>query len=138
MIEASLEEYHRHLEAYPAHIYTYLSHMDYQQMAAAMMRADRTYLLAMLASGAQRPSLLKQARDQYTEALQWNQVIMLKYYVPSEALAEALPKGSTRADLEATSERPVPKDRSARYGLKSTTCPQLMVLPFSPAVKPSH
>lgn len=111
LIEASLEEYHRHLEAYPAHIYTYLSHMDYQQMAAAMMRADRTYLLAMLASGAQRPSLLKQARDQYTEALQWNQVIMLKYYVPSEALAEALPKGSTRADLEATSERPVPKDQ---------------------------
>src|SRR5439155_8747303 len=57
----SIGEYVRHLRNFATNLNTYQSHMDSMRAQAPMLEGDRDYLKAMLAGGAERQALLKNA-----------------------------------------------------------------------------
>ena len=96
----AIKEYERHIKNYTANLSNYQSHMAGLRAQAALMEADRDYLKAMQASGAERQALLQSAAGHYADSIQANIYIVLKYYVSDDIAKRVFPPGVTRDNVE--------------------------------------
>ena len=96
----AIKEYERHLKTYTANMGNYQSHMADLRARDPLLRGDRDYLKAMMAHGAERQALLKQAAEEYRQSIHGNIYIVLRYYVSDVIGKATLPPGVTRDNLE--------------------------------------
>jgi hypothetical protein len=125
LCERALVEYEAHLKRFTMNFSTYQSHMDGLRAQGEMCSADRDYLKAMLASGAERAPLLASARQHYLNAVSGNLLVILRYYTPDELAAKILPAGMGRPDVE----KLTPEQRIAAY---EKLVPALKTMPYDP------
>ncbi|HEY1686911.1 MAG TPA: hypothetical protein VGG19_19275 [Tepidisphaeraceae bacterium] len=69
-------------------LFTYQWHSDHNSAISKLAGADRDYLKAMLASGAERQKKLSEAREGYLRAIRECRIVMYKWFTPSEALQQ--------------------------------------------------
>jgi hypothetical protein len=93
------EEYKRHLRSYTNNASTYQLHLSEVALARDLMGADRDYLKAMRATGAERTKLATAAAEQYLRAMHQSEYVILKYYVDDETAEKA---GYKRAEIDRT------------------------------------
>jgi hypothetical protein len=97
----AITEYERHLRSYSISLQTYESHMESIRAQRPLLLADRDYLKAMLASGAQRTELLAAAAKNYRDSIKGNLQVIFHYYIPEPVAQAVLPPGVTRSDISA-------------------------------------
>ncbi len=96
----ALEEYERHLKNFTINYGTYQSHMGECRATAEMMKGDRDYLKAMLATGDERAKLLKSAGAEYRVAMEYMLRLIFTYYIDDELATQALPPGVRRTNID--------------------------------------
>lgn len=114
--QGALAEYARHLENYNRQLFTYRSHQDSVKATIETARADATFLRAMLApAGSERDALRAQAVALYRSARELQALQAVRYYSDDRFLAEVLPAGTTKYNLEVD---PAALGRITRWALE--------------------
>jgi hypothetical protein len=96
--EESLREYEGHLEKFRTNFSQYRQHMADMAARARLLAADRDFLKLMSAPPAERAALAKSAIDNYRQAEQEYQLVLLTYYV-EEGQMRMFPEGVTRENV---------------------------------------
>jgi hypothetical protein len=96
----ALDEYERHLKSFTINYGTYQSHMGEVRSTAEMMKGDRDYLKAMLATGAERAKFLASAGAEYRVALEHMHRLIFTFYIDDEIAAQAFPQGIRRTNVD--------------------------------------
>ena len=93
LVPDALDEYRRHIKNYPDRAQQYQLYMEEITAEQQMATGDRDFLRAMVAAPADRPPLLKVARDAYQRGRIEYDKLALRYYTDYRVQLQILPKG---------------------------------------------
>jgi hypothetical protein len=96
----AIEEYNRHLKSFSTNFSTYQSHIAECRANAALLKADRDYLKAMLANSDARKHLLATSADEYRAAANLLYPLIFQFYIDDELAAVAFPQGLRRTNVD--------------------------------------
>lgn len=108
LVQASVAEYQEHLLKYRTNEFIYRGHMEHLRAIATLAQGDRDFLRALRAEPSERPNLLASSARFYRDAIEQNQLIILRHYVADEILAAALPRGYSLEDAKGIGPRQMP------------------------------
>lgn len=89
---AALEEVESHLAQFPERRLNYQSHLSDMRALTRLAAADRDYLAAIPAEGAEQQQLAKSAAEKYREAKNILAAVILTHYVQAEFQKYVLPR----------------------------------------------
>ena len=93
LVPDALAEYRRHIRNYPDRAQQYQLYMEEITAEQQMAAGDRDFLKASVAAPADRPPLLRAARDAYQRGRIEYDKLALRYYTDSRVQLKILPKG---------------------------------------------
>lgn len=99
VIDAARKEYDRHLTNDKTNLQLYQGHVEEINAQQWLMRGDRDFLAAMLATGDDRTRLSTTAAAAYRKAAMGYQIVNLKTTVGDELAARLFPPGITKANI---------------------------------------
>jgi hypothetical protein len=100
LAEDAIVEYTAHLERFRTNFDTYRSHMEALAAQRSLVLGDYDFLNLLASPPQERAALARSAADHYVQAVRDYQILLLKYYVTTEQIDSAFPKGMDRSAID--------------------------------------